>query len=254
MNQNQTAEESTTVTEESMALIELAEKHAGDDFLRELGQFTLQRLMEAETEQRCGAGRHERSEQRVNQRNGYRERSVETRIGRLDLKIPKLRSGSYYPSFLEPRKGSERALVAVVQEAYVKGISTRKVDDLVQAMGMSGISKSQVSRLCKDIDQRVTRFLERPLDGKWPHVWLDATYLKSREEGHDLLVHPLDRVGARDLRPVLLRERHERFVFTFGTLPGSDRGPAIGRVSIRRWGLQSAPAYRSKDSPCLSVG
>ena len=184
MNENQTAEESTTVTEESMALIELAEQHAGNDFLRELGQFALQRLMELETDERCGAGRHERSEERVNRRNGYRERSLETRIGRLDLKIPKLRSGSYYPSFLEPRKGSERALVAVVQEAYVKGISTRKVDDLVQAMGMSGISKSQVSRLCEAIDERVTRFLERPLLGKWPYLWLDATYLKSREEGH----------------------------------------------------------------------
>ena len=172
------------MTEESMALVELAEKHAGDDFLRELGQYTLQRLMELESEQRVGAGRHERSDRRTNQRNGYRDRSLETRIGRLDLKIPKLRSGSYFPSFLDPRKSSEQALVAVVQEAYVKGISTRKVDDLVQAMGMSGISKSQVSRLCKDIDGRVTRFLERPLHGQWPYVWLDATYLKSREDGH----------------------------------------------------------------------
>ena len=143
------------MTEESMALIELAEKHAGDDFLRELGQFTLQRLMELETDERCGAGRHERSEQQTNRRNGYRERSMETRIGTLDLKIPKLRSGSYFPSFLDPRKSSEQALVAVVQEAYVKGISTRKVE----AMGMSGISKSQVSRLCQDIDERVGRFL-----------------------------------------------------------------------------------------------
>ena len=126
------------MTEESMALVELAEKHAGDDFLRELGQYTLQRLMELETEQRVGAGRHERSDRRTNQRNGYRDRSLETRIGRLDLKIPKLRTGSYFPSFLDPRKSSEQALVAVVQEAYVKGISTRKVDDLVQAMGMSG--------------------------------------------------------------------------------------------------------------------
>ena len=135
-----------------MALVELAEKHAGDDFLRELGQHTLQRLMELEAEEACGAGLHERSEQRTNRRNGYRERSLETRIGKLDLKIPKLRSGSYFPTFLDPRKSSEQALVAVVQEAYEKGISTRKVDDLVQAMGMSGISKSQVSRLCKDME------------------------------------------------------------------------------------------------------
>ena len=130
----------------------------------------LQRLMELEHDERCGAARHERSEQRINRRNGYRERSIETRIGKLDLKIPKLRSGSYSPSFLDPRKSSERALVAGVQEAYVKGISTRKVDDLVQAMGMSGISKSQVSRLCQELDQRVGRFLERPLSGPWPYL------------------------------------------------------------------------------------
>ena len=105
-------------------------------------------------------------------------------MGTMNLKIPKLRSGTYFPSFLEPRKMSEQALVAVVQEAYVKGISTRKVDDLVQAMGMSGISKSQVSKLCKDLDERVNRFLSRQLSGEWPYLWLDATYLKSREDGH----------------------------------------------------------------------
>ncbi|MDO8863235.1 IS256 family transposase [Haliea sp. E1-2-M8] len=171
------------MTEDRMALIELAEKHADDDLLRELGQLVLQRLMDAEAEQRCGAGRHERSEDRVNQRNGYRERTLETRIGTMELRIPKLRTGSYLPSFIEPRKASEQALVAVVQEAYVKGISTRKVDDLVQAMGMSGISKSQVSRLCEELDERVEAFLNRPLSGPWAYVWLDATYLKSRERG-----------------------------------------------------------------------
>jgi putative transposase len=171
------------MTEDRMALIELAEKHADGDLLRELGQLVLQRLMDAEAEQRCGAGLHERSMERVNQRNGYRERSLETRLGTLDLKIPKLRTGSYLPSFLEPRKAAEQALVAVVQEAYVKGISTRKVDDLVQAMGMSGISRSQVSRLCAELDERVETFLQRPLSGQWAYVWLDATYLKSRERG-----------------------------------------------------------------------
>lgn len=102
----------------------------------------------------------------------------------MDLRIPKLRSGSYFPSFLEPRKNSEHELVAVVQEAYVKGISTRKVDDLVQALGMSGISKSEVSRICGEIDERVNAFLQRELSGEWPYVWLDATDLKSREDGH----------------------------------------------------------------------
>jgi transposase-like protein len=119
------------MTEDRMALLELVEKHGDGDFLRELGQWTLQRLMELEAEAKCGATRHERSAERVNHRNGYRERTLQTRIGALDLRIPKLRSGSYYPSFLAPRKGSERALVAVVQEAYVKGVSPRKVDDLV---------------------------------------------------------------------------------------------------------------------------
>ena len=171
------------MTEDRMALIELAEKYADDDLLRELGQFVLQRLMDAEAEALCGAGRHERSPDRVNQRNGYRERALQTRLGSLELKIPKLRVGSYLPSFLEPRKASEQALVAVVQEAYVKGISTRKVDDLVQAMGMTGISKSQVSRLCEELDERVQAFLDRPLSGQWAYLWLDATYLKSRERG-----------------------------------------------------------------------
>jgi len=172
------------VAENSMALMELVEKYADADLFRELGQWVLQRLMELEAEQKVGAGHHERSDARVTQRNGYRERRLETRLGTMDLKIPKLRSGSYFPSFLEPRKMSEHALVAVVQEAYVKGISTRKVDDLVQAMGMSGISKSQVSRMCSEIDERVKLFLERDLAGQWPYVWLDGTYLKSRENGH----------------------------------------------------------------------
>ena len=171
------------MTESSMALLELVEKHGDGDFLRELGQWTLQRLMELEADAKCGASRHERSVERVNQRNGYRERTLQTRIGALDLRIPKLRAGSYYPSFLAPRKASERALVAVVQEAYVKGVSTRKVDDLVQALGMTGISKSEVSRLCVELDERVDAFLSRTLTGSWPFLWLDATYLKAREGG-----------------------------------------------------------------------
>ena len=166
-----------------MALLELAEKHQDGEFLKELGQWTLQRLMELEAEKECGAGRHERSPERVNRRNGYRERSLETRLGTLDLRIPKLRTGSYYPAFLEPRKAAEQALVAVVQEAYVKGVSTRNVDDLVQALGMSGISKSQVSRLCAELDGKVKKFLSRALKGTWVYLWLDATYLKSREDG-----------------------------------------------------------------------
>ncbi|MBL7405405.1 transposase, partial [Escherichia coli] len=116
-------------------------------------------------------------------RNGHRERSLDTRLGSLNLKIPKLRTGSYFPGFLEPRRTVEKALVAVIQEAWIAGVSTRRVDDLVQAMGLSGISKSSVSKLCKDIDERVNAFLTRPLSGAWPYLWLDATYLKVREGG-----------------------------------------------------------------------
>jgi len=119
--------ELSTVTNESISLIDLAEKHADADFMREMGEWALHRLMELEVESQIGAGRHERSDTREAHRNGYRERSLETRVGTMNLKIPKLRSGSYYPSFLEPRRRSEQALVSVIQEAYVKGVSTRKV-------------------------------------------------------------------------------------------------------------------------------
>ena len=173
----------STVANESISLIELAEKHANADFMREIGEWALHRLMELEVESQIGAGKHERSGNRVSHRNGYRERALETRVGTMNLKIPKLRSGNYYPSFLEPRRRSEHALVAVIQEAYVKGISTRKVDDLVQSMGMGGISKSQVSRLCEDLDEKVNGFLRRDIEGYWPYLWLDATYVKSRENG-----------------------------------------------------------------------
>jgi transposase-like protein len=172
------------MTDPRMALTELIEKGGDADFLKELLAFALQRLMELEAEAACGAGLHARTDERVNSRNGYRERPLETRVGRIDLQVPKLRKGSYFPSFLEPRRIVEKALTAVIQEAYVQGISTRSVDDLVKAMGMSGISKSQVSRLCADIDERVTAFLGRPIEGEWPYLWLDATYLKVRQAGH----------------------------------------------------------------------
>jgi len=171
------------MTDDTMPLLERLQKRGGGDFLKELAEAVLQRLMEFGVEGLVGAGRYERSDGRATHRNGYRERDLETRLGTLELKIPKLRRGSYFPGFLEPRKMAERALVAVVQEAWIQGVSTRKVDDLVQAMGMSGISKSQVSSLCKDIDERVGSFLNRRLDGEWPYLWLDATYLKVRDGG-----------------------------------------------------------------------
>ena len=171
------------MTEERMALIELIEKGADADLVRELLAFAADRLMALEVEGRTGAPAGARSPGRINHRNGYRERAWDTRAGRIDLAIPKLRRGSYFPSFLEPRRTAEKALVAVIQEAYVHGVSTRAVDDLVKAMGASGVSKSQVSRLVEEIDARVDAFLARPIEGAWPYLWLDATYLKTLEAG-----------------------------------------------------------------------
>ena len=171
------------MTAERLALAELMEKAGDGDFLRAVAEAVLQLLMETDVEGLIGVGRHERSADRLNYRNGYRDRTLDTRLGTLALRVPKLRQGSYFPPFLEPRRMTEKALVAVIQEAWIGGVSTRRVDDLVQAMGLSGISKSQVSKLCKDIDERVQAFLERPLDGEWPYLWLDATYLKQREGG-----------------------------------------------------------------------
>src|ERR687893_164185 len=171
------------MTEERLPLAELLQKAGEGDFLRAVAEAVLQLLMEADVEGLVGAGRHERSPERLNYRNGYRERALDTRLGSLQLRVPKLRQGSYFPPFLEPRKTSEKALVAVIQEAWIGGVSTRRVDELVQAMGLSGISKSTVSKLCKDIDERVGAFLGRPLEGEWPYLWLDATYLRQREGG-----------------------------------------------------------------------
>lgn len=171
------------MTNATIALSELAEKGADVDFIRQTLQHALQRLMEMDVEALCQAAYGERSDDRINSRNGYRDRAYETRAGKVDLKIPKLRSGSYFPGFLEPRRTAEKALTAVIQEAYIQGISTRSVDDLVKAMGMSGVSKSQVSRLCEEIDERVQAFLERPIEGDWPYLWIDATYVKSRQAG-----------------------------------------------------------------------
>lgn len=171
------------MAEDTMTFLDTIRKADGGDFLRSLAEAVLQLLMEADVDGLVGAARHERSAERLTYRNGFRDRSLDTRLGQLNLRIPKLRQGTYFPPFLEPRKTSERALMAVIQEAWIGGVSTRRVDDLVQAMGLSGISKSQVSKICKEIDERVLTFLNRPLEGDWPYLWLDATYLKQREGG-----------------------------------------------------------------------
>ncbi len=183
------------MTDDTMNLQALVGKSADAEFLREMIGFAAQRLMDLEVGSVTGAEYGEKSSDRLAQRNGYRERDWETRAGTVELRIPKLRTGSYFPAFLEPRRLSEKALTAVVQEAYIQGISTRSVDDLVKAMGMSGISKSQVSRLCEEIDVRVKAFLERPIEGDWPYVWVDATYLKVRQAGRIVSVAVTIAVG-----------------------------------------------------------
>ena len=156
------------MTDDMMNLRSLVEKSADADLLREMIGFAAEKLMALEVGTKTGAGYGEKNGFRLARRNGYRDQDWETRAGTVELRIPKLRTGSYFPSFLEPRRMAEKALTAVIQEAYIRGVSTRSVDDLVKAMGMSGISKSQVSRLCEEIDEKVKVFLDRPIEGEWP--------------------------------------------------------------------------------------
>lgn len=170
-----------TVLENLLALLKSTEDV---DVLREAAEWMVMQLMEAEVTELIGAERFERTESRTTQRNGARPRSVSTRLGELELQIPKLRQGTYYPEWLlERQKTAERALTSVVMEAYVNGVSTRKVDRLVTEMGLEGIDKSTVSRINKGLDERVAAFRDRPLEASYPYLWLDATFPKVREGG-----------------------------------------------------------------------
>ena len=183
------------MTDPMMRLRSLVEQTPDADILREMISFAAERLMEMEVGGLTGAAYGEKTPARLVQRNGHRERDWQTRAGKVELHIPKLRKGSYFPGFLEPRRMAEKALTAVIQEAYIQGISTRSVDDLVKALGMDGISKSQVSRLCEDIDERVHAFLDRPIEGDWPYLWIDATYVKVRQNGRIVSVAVIVAVG-----------------------------------------------------------
>jgi transposase-like protein len=188
------------MAEERMAGVAALHKlleSAAPDVLREILTEAVTKLMGLEVDALCGAGYGERSAERVNARNGYRSRPWDTRLGTIDLALPKLRQGTYFPGWLlEPRRRAERALVAVVAESYVLGVSTRKVEDLVQTLGIARLSKSQVSELAKSLDGMVVSFRERPLDGgPYPYVWLDAVALRCREGGRTVHVAALIAVG-----------------------------------------------------------
>jgi putative transposase len=188
------------MADDRMAALELLRKAAGDgdlDFLREGLAMLTQLVMEAEVSAQIGATRGERvPERRLTQRNGYRERRWDTRVGTIDLQIPKLRDGTYFPSLLEPRRRAERALLAVVQEAYVGGVSTRRVEELVGALGIVNLSRSEVSRICAGLDAEVDAFRSRPLDpAGHPYVSLDALYHKVREGGRVVSMATLIAIG-----------------------------------------------------------
>src|SRR5918912_1199093 len=187
------------MAEERMALPDTLRKgeEPAEDPLRQIVRWAVQELMETEVAAQIGAGRYERSEERSTQRNGYRPRTWDTRVGSLELAIPKLRQGSYFPSWLEPRRRAEQALVAVVAEAYVQGVSTRKVEALVQSLGIAGLSKSEVSRLCSVLDEQAEIFRTRPLDAVYPYIWLDARYEHVREGGRVVSMAVIVAYGGR---------------------------------------------------------
>lgn len=209
----------------------LLEGEEGLDFLRESLRWVVQQLMEAEVSELIGAGHGERSADRLTHRNGYRPRRWDTRAGELELAIPKIRRGSYFPSFLEPRRRSEQALVSVIQQAYVCGVSTRKVDQLVESLGLR-ISRSEISRVCQGLDEQVEAFRTRPLEGRYPYLWLDAKVEKVRDSGRVVrkclvIAHARARVGP----------------------PRGDRARLAASARARRSGASSCARFSSAASP-----
>jgi putative transposase len=230
---------------DSMALIDSVRKaiEEGDgDFLRETVHLLAQGVMEAEVTEITGVPKGERApDRRLTSRNGYRDRRWDTRVGTIDLSIPRVRDGNYFPSLLEPRRRAERALLAVVQEAYVLGVSTRRVDDLVQSLGITGISRSEVSRICASLDAEVETFRKRPLMEAYPYVWFDATYLKVREAGRVVSMAALVATG--------VAMSGERRVLGIELSSGNDEGsawPAFIRSLVSR-GLHGVRLVISDD-------
>jgi len=234
------------MAEDRMAVLDTVRKaiNEGDvDFLREGVRVLAQAVMEAEVSELTGLPKGERDpERRLTHRNGYRERRWDTRVGTIDLAVPRVRDGSYLPSLLDPRRRTERALLAVIQEAYVSGVSTRRVDDLVRALGIEGISKSEVSRICTALDSEVERFRTRPLgELACPYLWLDATYLKVREAGRVVAMACLVAVG--------VAANGERRVLGLELAAGNDEGsawPAFIRGLVER-GLHGVRLVISDD-------
>jgi len=205
------------MAKDRMSLLELLRKSGAEgdvDFLREGVKILAEAIMELEVSQKTGADLHEHNPARATYRNGYRERKWDTRVGSVPLGIPRLRDGSYFPSLLEPRRRAEQALLSVVQEAYVLGVSTRKVEALVQSLGIAGISKSEVSRICGGLDEEVERWRHRPLLWRYPYLWLDATYIKVRDSGRVMSQAVIIAYG--------VRETGEREVIGLEVGPGED--------------------------------
>ena len=188
----------TTPTEAILAYLRQVGAGLDPDILREAVRAMSALLMEIEVKQQIGADRYERTEERTTYRNGYRDRDWQTRVGDGPLKIPRLRESSYFPSLLEPRRQAEQALLSVIQQAYIQGVSTRRVDELLKALGLTGIDKSAVSRISQQLDEAVRQFRERKLEGTYPYIWLDALYLKVRQNHRIVSQAVVIAIGAKE--------------------------------------------------------